>query len=86
MPRKIQLPIRPPVMRRKCAYGIYAYDSKGKKIILFYPFIPRRNSRLPAVMSFKRHGASLDTQRHFQFHHSEDATTFAYWEIKKKKL
>jgi hypothetical protein len=54
-----------PIFRRKGAYSMDCYDTKLSKLVLFYPFIPRRNSKAPEYMSFRREADG--SIRHFRF-------------------
>lgn len=56
---------RLPIFRRAGGYCMDCYDSTLRKMVMVYPFIPRRNSKAPEYMTFRR--AATGELRHFRF-------------------
>lgn len=59
------------------------YDTKLRKLVMVYPFIPRRNSKAPEYMSFRR--TSTGQLRHFRFERMGNRpTSLIYRQIRRR--
>ena len=75
--------VRLPIFRLKSAYCMDCYDTKLRKLVMVYPFIPRRNSKAPQYMSLRR--TSTGQLRHFRFERvGERPTKLIYRQIRRR--
>lgn len=72
-----------PVFRRKGAYSMDCYSTSMKTLVLFYPFIPRRNTKAPEYISFRKSGTGAI--RHFRFLRVKeyDPTSLIYRQVRR---
>ena len=70
-----------PTLRKDTAYSIYAYDSKGAKVLFYYPFINTVRRSLPFKMSFRKPGENNVRNFNYKGKSDREGLTFDYLEV-----